>query len=91
MKKSVLLLGCSLMTMYGFSQADIANPVFGHQRTNIRYLGWTPGPGSVAGPLDIRNDFNEPINMYTNGVQRIFTYAMYNCKDTPEKTSILVH
>ncbi|MCB9360670.1 MAG: tail fiber domain-containing protein [Flavobacteriales bacterium] len=71
MKKSILILGCSLISIYGFSQADIANPVFGHQRTNIRYLGWTPGPGSVPGPLDIRNDFNEPINISTNGIQRV--------------------
>lgn len=71
MKKSILLFGYLLLNLYCFSQADIANPVFGHQRTNVRYLGWTPGPGSILGPLDIRNDFNAPIQLFTNNIQRI--------------------
>jgi hypothetical protein len=91
MKKSILILGCSLMTIHAFSQSDISGPFFGHQRTNARYVGWSPGLGSVAGPLDIRNDFNEPINLYTNGIQNLSTYAVFSCYYTPPKTSTLAN
>ncbi len=71
MKKSILLLGCSLMTIYGFSQSSISGPGVGHQRQAGRYVGWAPGNNSVAGPLEIRNDFNQPISFHTSGVQRM--------------------
>ena len=71
MKKSILILGCSIITLYGFSQADVVGPVNGHKRQPGRYVGWAPGNNSVAGPLDIRNDFNEPIDFYTNGIQHM--------------------
>lgn len=70
MKKSILILGCMLGTIHSFSQSDIAGPVFGHQRIPGRYVGWSPGFGSISGDLQIRNNFNQPINLFTNNIWR---------------------
>ncbi len=70
MKKTILLVGCSLMVMYSLAQSSTSGPGIGHQRQAGRYLGWAPGNGSVPGSLEIRNDFNEPITMHTNGIPR---------------------
>ena len=59
------------MTAYGFGQSDVSGPFLGHQRQAGRFVGWSPGFGSVAGPLQIRNDFNEPITFHTNSAQRM--------------------
>ena len=48
-----------------FSQADQSCP-FGHYRTSSSYyVGWDGINGS-SGTLDIRNDWNQPIDFYTN-------------------------
>ncbi len=71
--KSILKLLCTLILIFPtnllLSQADIAGPGIGHQRLPGRYVGWSPtAPGSVPGPLDIRNDFGaQPIRFYTGG------------------------
>jgi hypothetical protein len=72
MKKLILILGCTLASLSTFGQADIAG-FFGHQRTAVRFCGWSPGTGSVAGSFDLRNDFvNQPINFFAGGATPAF-------------------
>jgi hypothetical protein len=68
MTKTTLILGCMLGTLHSFSQSDVSG-LLGHQRAAGRYVGWDPTIlGSVAGSLDVRNDFaGQPINFFTGG------------------------
>ena len=71
MKKLIILLLVLTRTFIVFSQSDVAGIPFGHQRLAGRYVGWSPlAPGSVSGDLQIRNDFNQPINFFTNSTQK---------------------
>jgi len=67
MKKAILLFVFSLAIICGFSQSDVSGPFIGHQRQAGRFCGWSPGLGSIAGPLDVRNDFNNHIAFFTAG------------------------
>jgi hypothetical protein len=71
MKKSILL-GSVAFLFYGTTvNAQVTTP------TNVSPVGGTPFVGwSGAGPggprdLDVRNNYNRPVNFFTNGVQRM--------------------
>jgi hypothetical protein len=65
MKKNILFLCCSAITINSFSQSDVSGPFLGHQRTAGRFCGWAPGLGSVAGSFDVKNEFaNQDINFF---------------------------
>ncbi len=74
MKKLIFVFGCVVITIQSFSQSDISFAL-GHQRIAGRFVGWSPAPpGSVAGSLDIRNDFvgpGQPIDFWTNLTRRM--------------------
>ncbi len=67
MKKKIqviAIIGIMLLSNLAVNaQCDVLN----HVRVNGYYVGWAPGGGSVAGALDIRNDFTGtlyPIDFY---------------------------
>lgn len=70
MKKTTLLSVSLALALQTFSQSDVSGPGIGHQRQPGRYVGWTPGLGSIPGDLQIRNNFNQPINLFTNNIWR---------------------
>ena len=73
MKKTILLLFCSAITINGFSQSDVSGPGVGHRRAAGRFVGWSPGLLSVAGSLDVKNEFvNEHINFFAGGSTAAF-------------------
>ncbi len=78
MRKSNSLLTITtmivLLTAHGVkAQSSKGNGALANRRlNNTDFLGWDNGAGTVAGPLQIRNDIpNQPINFWTNGVQRM--------------------
>jgi len=66
MKTKLLFLNFLLLSsLIAFSQATVPT----NTRTlPLQFLGWG---GGLAGPLEIRNDFNQPITFHTNGTQRM--------------------
>ncbi|MBV6461599.1 MAG: hypothetical protein HJHJAOHD_01729 [Flavobacteriales bacterium] len=74
MKTTLKFILCpfSILCLYlcGYSQSDVAGPT-GHLRVPGYFVGWTPGIGSIPGPLDIRNDFTQPIDFWTNSFRRM--------------------
>jgi hypothetical protein len=89
MKQKNKFLGAIAFLFLGTTSfAQVSTP------TNISppgapFVGWN-GTG-VPRDLEIRNDFNRPITMYTNGIGSFVTYVVQNCKNTPPKTSALAH
>jgi hypothetical protein len=73
MKTQIKLLVIILANVFYskiFSQVDQSG-FTGHYRTNSAfYVGWDGINGS-SGPLEIRNDWSDHINFYTNGSQRM--------------------
>jgi hypothetical protein len=72
MKKSIFLSTVVSLTLGTIVNAQVSNP----SNTSFafpQFVGYdgTTALGGTAKPLEIRNDFNEPIEMYTNGIQRI--------------------
>ena len=59
-----------LFLQKAYSQSDIAGVGTGHVRVNGYYVGWD-NTGAI-GPLNIRNDFNQPIDFSTNTFQRMY-------------------
>ncbi len=69
MKKQILL-GTVAFLFYG-TTAFGQGGTLGHTSVPLEYLGWA-GPGfGPAQPLNIRNNFNQPINVFTNNFQRL--------------------
>jgi hypothetical protein len=68
MKKYIIFLlsALSIVLIYkqGYSQANVAGGAPGHARVGGFYLGWNAA--GAAGTLDIKNDFNNRIDFYTN-------------------------
>jgi len=70
LKLSFSILSMLYFCNLSYSQSDVAGPT-GHLRVPGYFVGWSPGLGSVAGPLDIRNDFTQPIDFWTNSFRRM--------------------
>jgi hypothetical protein len=67
--KNKILSAAALLLFGATSYAQVSTP------TNVSppgtpFVGWN-GAG-VPRDLDIRNNFNRPINMYTNGIQLLY-------------------
>lgn len=69
MKTNKLILICLLGLLS--SRASSQSTTLGNTRPGfVAYVGWN-GLGPNPGPLDIRNDFAQPINFFTATVQRM--------------------
>ncbi|HRP39806.1 MAG TPA: tail fiber domain-containing protein [Chitinophagales bacterium] len=69
--KNYIFIGALLLasvSQKSFAQSDISGAT-GHVRQNNFYVGWNNA--GTAGSLDIRNDFNQPINIFTYNAQRM--------------------
>lgn len=69
MKKVTLLSTVALFLFGTTSFAQVSTPNNLSLNAN-QFVGFNGGGGFGPQPLQIRNDFNQPITMHTNGIQR---------------------
>ena len=90
MKKLIFIGAVASLFLGTTIQAQVSNP------TNLSTFG-NPFVGfNGAGPfgpqdLQIRNDFNRPVTLHTNGTVSFATYTVQHRIKTPPKTSTLAH
>ena len=68
--KKLILLGAVAFLLYGTTSFAQTSTLGNGAIFGVQFLGFD-GTGAPAKDLEIRNDFNRPINMYTNGIQRM--------------------
>lgn len=69
--KKLTLLGAVAFLFYGTTVTAQSSTATTNSTGGVQFLGFNGGGGGGPKDLDIRNNFNRPINMFTNGIQRV--------------------
>jgi hypothetical protein len=67
-KQLILISGIIICFLPARIKGQATNP--NNIRVPAAFLGWN-GAGPFSGPLDIRNDFNNQIRLFTNNSERL--------------------
>lgn len=66
--KTFYLMAAIGIILLSFSSSSAQSDVLTHVRSNTFFVGWDNT--GTSGSLEIRNDFTQPINFFTNGSQQ---------------------